>query len=115
MKHIVITGSTRGIGRGLAEQFLLRGYKVTLNGTSKESLNNVLPLLEARYQGKVQGFIGRIENKQDMENLYEQAVKGFGEVDIWINNAGIDQERLCFIDYDLQKAEKVIKVNIMGT
>lgn len=114
MKHVVITGSTRGIGKGLAEQFLIRGWYVTLNGTKAESLALVLPLLKGAYPGRVQGVAGRTEEIGDMKNLYQQAVAGFGPVDIWINNAGIDQERELFIACDLDKIRNLIAVNIMG-
>lgn len=114
MKHVVITGSTRGIGKGLAEQFLMKGWHVTLNGTTKESLALVLPLLQGTYPGKVQGFEGRTENLTDMEALYHKAVRGFGPVHIWINNAGIDQERELFVNCDLSKVCRLVDVNIMG-
>ena len=42
MKHILITGSTRGIGFGLACKFLEKGFKVTINGTSNESIKQAL-------------------------------------------------------------------------
>ena len=114
MKHIVITGSTRGIGRGLAEQFLLRGHKVTINGTSNISVQKTLKELSEKYSGKVQGVKGNTTNYGDVEELYKKAVEGFGPVDIWINNAGIDQEWALFMDCDINEAYKVIDINIKG-
>lgn len=114
MKHIVITGSTRGIGRGLAEQFLLRGHKVTINGTSSTSVQNALKTLGEKYRGRVQGVIGNVNHYEDIDELYKKAVEGFGPVDIWINNAGIDQQWEMFIDCDINQCYKVIDTNIKG-
>lgn len=114
MKHIVITGSTRGIGKGLAEQFLLRGHKVTINGTSNTSVQSSLKILEDKYKGMVQGFDGNVINYNDMDKLYKKSVEGFGPVDIWINNAGIDQEWETFINCDINEAFKVIDINLKG-
>ena len=46
MKTVVITGSTRGIGQGLAREFLQRGHQVVVSGTSEESVANALKQLE---------------------------------------------------------------------
>ena len=46
MKTIVITGSTRGIGLGLAREFLQRGHQVVVSGTSEQSVENALKQLE---------------------------------------------------------------------
>lgn len=42
MKHILITGSTRGIGFGLAKQFIEAGHKVTINGTTESSVETAI-------------------------------------------------------------------------
>jgi short-subunit dehydrogenase len=114
MKHVVITGSTRGIGKGLAEQFLAKGHKVTINGTNERSLENTLKILKEKYNENIQGFVGNVINYKEMEELYKRAVNGFGPVDIWINNAGIDQEGKSFIDCDINKVHEVIDINLKG-
>ena len=49
MKHIVITGSTRGIGLGLAKAFLDLGCSVTISGRDKSDVNKVVEILGAEY------------------------------------------------------------------
>ena len=51
-KHIVITGSTRGIGHGLAESFLSHGCSVTISGRSTETVDKTVADLKARYEAK---------------------------------------------------------------
>lgn len=114
MKHVVITGSTRGIGFGLAKEFLKAGCKVTINGQSQESVEQALANLKVNFANDVAGFAGKVEERQEIENLWSFAVKTLGKVDIWINNAGIDQDRKFVWDMQQEDYEKVVKTNIMG-
>ena len=114
MKHIVITGSTRGIGYGLAREFLQLGCKVTINGRSQESVDRALKNLQENFSDNVQGFPAAVENRDDLVTLWESAEKGFGKIDIWINNAGIDQVRKYFWEMNVEEYEKVIRANLLG-
>ncbi|MDP4085859.1 MAG: SDR family oxidoreductase [Bacillota bacterium] len=114
MKHVVITGSTRGIGLGLAKEFLEAGCKVTINGQTELSVQSALDSLKECYSKQMAGFFGKVEDREEMENLWNFAVRQFGAVDIWINNAGIDQERKLVWEMDKDEYEKVIKTNIIG-
>lgn len=114
MKRIVITGSTRGIGFGLAKEFLHAGCKVMINGRTEESVHHALNHLKDSYARQTAGFVGKVENRDDMENLWNYAAKQFGKIDIWINNAGIDQKREFVWDLNQEEYEKVIKTNILG-
>lgn len=114
MKHIVITGSTRGIGFGLALEFLRAGCKVTINGRSQESVDHALWRLKESSSGDVQGFAATTENQEELEMLWTHAEKQFGKIDIWINNAGIDQARTYFWEMDKEEYEQVIQTNLLG-
>ena len=58
-KIVLITGSTKGIGRGIAEAFLKEGAKVFLSGRKKTILNHELSILQNNYGDKnVYGFSG---------------------------------------------------------
>lgn len=111
MKHIVITGSTRGIGLGLAKEFLQSGCKVTINGRSEQSVQKAIALLDSK---NVAGLAGEVQNREDLEKLWKYAVGQFGKVDIWINNAGIDQDRLFFSNMEQKDYQKVIETNLFG-
>lgn len=114
MKHVVITGSTRGIGYGLAREFLHRGCKVTINGRSQESVDKALKSLKESFPSVTQGFAASTEDRKELESLWNNAEKQFGKIDIWINNAGIDQVRKFFWEMKEEEYEKVIRTNLLG-
>jgi short-subunit dehydrogenase len=115
MKHILITGSTRGIGFGLAKRFIEAGLKVTINGTTAINVANAEQKLHELYpEAMIQGFAADVCIIEEVEQLWEKATDGFGPVTVWINNAGIDQSRKCIWDIDSQTIERVVKTNIIG-
>ncbi len=113
MKSIVITGSTRGIGLGLARAFLLRGHRVTINGSRHERLDEALQSL-AGFGARVHGVEGSVADRSAMEKLFQEASQRFGAVDIWVNNAGIGHSRRMLWELDDREIQKVIDVNLLG-
>ncbi len=111
-KTIVITGSTRGIGFALATEFLKKGHRLVVNGTSQQSVDNALAQLTNL--GKVVGIAGNITHRNTFEKLIDAAVEQFGGIDIWINNAGIPQPSVPFIEIPNKEIEDLIQVNIYG-
>ena len=90
MKTVVITGSTRGLGYEMAKVFLRNGYNVVINGVNEERLKNAANNLKAeKGGGSVLGVAGNVKNSEDIQNIMDNAVRSFGAVDIWINNAGL--------------------------
>lgn len=115
MKHIVITGGSRGIGFGLAKEFLKRGNRVTISGRKSESLElAVEKLSEVTGNGEIKGFQCNVTSIQESEILWQEAVT-IAPVDIWINNAGINHDTHKFNELDLEKVLEVINTNISGT
>ncbi len=112
--NIVITGSTRGIGRGLAQYFLEKGHRVIINGTSKESVQYTVKKLSKKYKQSVKGFSADVCSYEAMEELWIKSAHHFGQVDMWINNAGINQEREWFKQLKIQNVEHLIDINIKG-
>ncbi len=110
---VVITGSTRGIGFGLARCFLERGCNVVLNGRSQESTHNAMEQLQS-HRGHLAAVSGDISNRESVIRLYDEAVNYFGRVDIWINNAGIGHEMRNAWEVDYGELNQVLRVNIDG-
>jgi len=94
---IVITGGTRGIGFALAKQFLLTGNMVVISGTRMESVHAALKELNS---DRVFGDNCLVENYTEVEKLYSFANQKMDGVDIWINNAGINQPNKFFHELD---------------
>jgi NAD(P)-dependent dehydrogenase (short-subunit alcohol dehydrogenase family) len=113
MKHIVITGSTRGIGFGLAERFLEKGHAVTLNGSRLERINEALQNLSA-YKARVHGVEGDVADREAMVRLFDSASQRFGPVDIWVNNAGISHPQKRVWELDDAVVKRVLEVNLLG-
>jgi 3-hydroxybutyrate dehydrogenase/3-oxoacyl-[acyl-carrier protein] reductase len=82
----VITGGSRGIGRGIAEAFAAQGAAVVIGGKSPEKGEQALH--EMGVGDRAMFVQCDVRRKADVENLIDQAAKRYGSVDIMVNNAG---------------------------
>lgn len=83
-KVIVITGASGGIGEALAKQLAARGDKLMLAARRARELNQV-----SRACGRdTIAYVTDVTRRQDVNRLREEAIRTFGHVDVWINNAG---------------------------
>jgi len=115
MKTIVITGSTRGIGYGLAEQFLDLGQQVVVSGRRQESVDLAVNKLSGEFSNdNIMGFPCDMRDFQRVEMLWQTAVDHFGVVDIWINNAGISQPQANIWDLEPGIITDLVDTNISG-
>lgn len=112
-KNIVITGSTRGIGKALCMQFLQKGHRVLINGRNEKKLEQVVGDLKAEGYN-VCGCAGDVSKAETHTKIIEEAQKCFGHVDIWINNAGIPQPWQLVSDVSDVDIENIININIKG-
>ncbi len=113
-KTIVITGSTKGIGYGLAEEFLKRGHNVVVSGRKQEAIDNAVTTLSAQYQDRVTGCQCDVTKYEDDEKLFAFAKDKFGRVDIWINNAGLSMTRKMFWEQSVERTKEVVDSNLTG-
>lgn len=115
MKHVVITGSTRGIGFGLANAFLERDCQVTLNGRSAGAVESACAQLAEKYGSeRVAGRAGDVSRLPDVQALWDQSMERFGQVDIWINNAGLGHASLALWELPPERVQAIIDVNVIG-
>ena len=92
MKTVVITGSTRGLGFEMAKLFRQNGWNLVINGTNPSRLEKAAEELCALPgAGRVESFAGSVAEAEDIRGLIDHAVACFGGIDIWINNAGVNQ------------------------
>lgn len=116
MKSVVITGSTRGIGYGMAEAFLAKSCRVFINGRSQETVDRACKTLSDQFGSDlVSGLAAEVSEAEEVEHLWEAAKEALGEVDIWINNAGVGHDTLPFWELPAAEARKVIAVDVLGT
>ncbi|HKK41465.1 MAG TPA: SDR family oxidoreductase [Bacteroidales bacterium] len=115
MKTAVITGGTRGIGAGMAKDFLKKGWNVAYSGTSAISMEKSLEKLkDASFSGEYITVKCDVTSEMDITAMWEKAAGKFGNVDIWINNAGMTNDRETFNLMSTEMFEKVINVNVKG-
>ena len=113
MKNVVITGSTRGIGLAMAIEFLKAGCRVTISGRGGSPRQDLLQALQA-YQDTYQYVPCDVQNQTDLDSLWNAAVSRFGEVNIWINNAGQNAPHDWIQNTEACYVRRVIDTNIMG-
>lgn len=115
MKSIVITGSTRGIGYALAKTFLDRDCRVVINGRSEESTQEALDSLAKLFTSdRLAGVAADVSNYDSVKHIWVQGLKTFGNIDIWINNAGISHEQAPPWQIPVNELQSVIQTNILG-
>ncbi|MDD4327449.1 MAG: SDR family NAD(P)-dependent oxidoreductase [Eubacteriales bacterium] len=113
MKNIVITGSTRGIGLCMAEEFLRSGCNVTISGRG-ESLSGSITEKLSEYSGQYLYLRCDVQDRASVQDLWDESHERWGGVDIWINNAGQNTPYRYAWETDIRHTENVIKTNITG-
>ena len=115
MKTVVITGSTRGIGRGLAENFLASGCAVVISGRQQDAVDALVRELGGRFdEDRVAGAACEITDAGQLQELWDAAARRFGTVDIWINNAGVSVPRKPLHETDPLDISRVVDINLGG-
>ncbi len=115
MKNIVITGSTRGIGRGLAASFLDQGCRVLISGRTQEAVLGAIDDLRIHHpEGEISGIVCDVTDPENVQALWDRGVEAMGAVDIWINNAGVSGPQGSIWTLPFDAICTVVETNILG-
>jgi NAD(P)-dependent dehydrogenase (short-subunit alcohol dehydrogenase family) len=116
-KVVVITGSTRGIGKGLAREFLKRGHHVVVSGRRQADADAVATELSRDATGgaRTAAMACEVTDYAQVQALWDKAVAAVGTVDIWINNAGMSNSRYPIGHLQQDEVEAVPRTNLLGT
>ncbi len=115
MKTVVITGSTRGIGYGLAEAFLTHQCNVVISGRQQSSVDDAVARLRAQFPAeRIHGAACDITDYAQVQALWDSAKAQFASVDIWINNAAIVLPPGLLADFDPEAVANVVNTNLTG-
>ncbi len=110
-KTIIITGASRGIGKGIAEVFADHGANVAFTySSSVEAANQLETHLNAKGI-KAKGYQSNAADFQQAQDLAAAVVEDFGSIDVLINNAGITKDNL-LMRISEEDFDKVIEVNL---
>lgn len=115
MKTVVITGSGRGLGFELAKCFAAHGMNIVLNDLNEERLLQAKAELEKLPGGsKVYACAGNVARYADLQRLAAYAKDNCGQIDIWINNAGVNQPMKPVWELSEQEISLLTDVDLKG-
>ncbi|XP_057468373.1 probable chlorophyll(ide) b reductase NYC1, chloroplastic [Actinidia eriantha] len=130
-RNVVITGSTRGLGKALAREFLLSGDRVIVASRSPESVDMTIKELEENLEegrttsggssgknlarAKVAGIACDVCEPHDVRKLADFAVGELGSIDIWINNAGTNKGFRPLLQFSDEDIQQIVSTNLVGS
>jgi short-subunit dehydrogenase len=107
-RNVVITGASRGIGAAIARELARRGDSLVLTARSREGLEETAA---ASPNSRPHIITADVTRRDEVERVREEAIRVFGHVDVWINNAGrgIVRPVLALTDEDV---DEMIAINV---
>ena len=113
-KVCIVTGSSRGIGKGIAIAFAKEGGKIVINyrfqgDAAKETANEIVE----KYRTEVEILRADVSKEEEVVEMVKKTKKRFGTVDILVNNAGVHQDSVIW-KMDKNIWEEVMSTNLTG-
>lgn len=112
-KTIVVTGSTRGIGRAIAEACGEAGASVVVSSRNGLAVEETVGVFAAR-GFTVTGIRCDVQNQEEVDRLLEAAISAYGKIDVWMNNAGLSQGVISMDEMTEEETSEIVRVNILG-
>ncbi|MDK7283235.1 SDR family oxidoreductase [Staphylococcus pettenkoferi] len=113
-KVAVVTGASSGIGKGIATALAERQAQLVLAGRNEARLEETANHLKETYNAQVETVITDVTQRQQVEQLVEQAKSHYGHLDVIVNSAG-QMLSPAITDGDVEAWETMIDVNVKGT
>ncbi|HEX9919515.1 MAG TPA: SDR family NAD(P)-dependent oxidoreductase, partial [Pyrinomonadaceae bacterium] len=88
-KAAIVTGSTKGIGRAIAESLVAEGVNVCVSARSEDEVQRAVGELGDAGEGRVTGAVCDVRDYEEVRALFEHTLAEFGGVDVLVNNAGV--------------------------
>ena len=110
-KVAIITGGTRGIGKGIALKFAQEGADVIFTYVSSEETANAVEKEIESFGVRAKGYKSNAANMADAVALIDKVVEEFGQIDILVNNAGVTKDGL-LMRMSEENFDDVIKINL---
>lgn len=109
----LITGSSSGIGAGVAKCFASEGAKVVINyASSAQEAEDVVQAISAG-GGEAIAIQADVSQEDQVQALFAKMLEAYGTIDILVNNAGVQQD-VSFVDMTLEQWNTVISINLTG-
>ncbi len=113
-KVVIVTGSTKGLGRAMVEGFAAGGAQVVVSSRKQDLCDEVAAELAARYDTEVMGRACHMGDWDAIPGLVDDVVERFGRIDVVVNNAGINPTSDPLVDISFELWRKVFAVNLDG-
>lgn len=108
----IVTGGSRGIGRGIAEVLARNGATCIVTGRNEERLKEVEAVLQA-IEPTCRAAVLHVENMQEVETFAKEIYGELGRIDILVNNAGITDDQL-LLRMKEEQWDQVLETNLKG-
>ncbi len=112
-KVAVITGGTRGLGLGIAQAYAAAGAAVVIAGRSQATVDKALAVLHEN-GARAAGIPCNVGDMKQVEALGAFAVETFGQIDIWVNNAGLSAPYGPTTEIPTAAFMRVVNTNVVG-
>lgn len=113
-KVVIITGASRGIGKGIAKIFVDNGAKVAFTYLSSEEKAKALEAELTANGGEAKGFKSDASKFDQAESLVKEVVEAYGTVDVLINNAGITRDNL-LMRMSEEQWDEIMEINLKSS
>lgn len=112
---VVITGAAMGLGLATAMELAERGTQLTLVDYNEKSLEAAkTDILKAFPDAALLTVVADVSDETAVKQYVDAAVKAYGRIDGFYNNAGIEGKQANVTEYDVNVFKKVIDINLMG-
>lgn len=115
VKTVVITGSAKGLGYEMAKCFRKSGFNVVLSDFNVENLDKAEENLK-----KEPGCTGvvavpaNVTSLEELDHLWKESINAFGSVDVWINNAGVNQPMVPVWELTKKQMDIIVDIDLKG-
>ncbi len=113
-KVVIVTGSTKGLGRAMVEGFAAGGASVVVSSRKQQLCDEVAAELAGRYDTEVMGRACHMGDWDAIPGLVDDVMGRFGRIDVVVNNAGINPTSDPLVDISFELWRKVFAVNLDG-
>ena len=110
-KVAIITGGAGGIGRETATRFVAEGASVLLSDIDEQGLQEAC---EEIGSNRISFLVGDVSSLKHNEKIVQTAVERYGGVDIFVANAGIEGDVDSIVEYDEERFDQVMRINVKG-
>ena len=115
MKTVLVTGSSRGLGKSIILKFAENNYNVIINyNNSKKEAMELERYIKDNYNVEVLAIKADVGNEIEVKNMFNEIINKFGNIDVVVNNAGIAIDTV-FIDKTVENFYKILDTNLIGT